>query len=72
MTREIQGPATSGQNRHKLPFQIATGDEIWVYGYEPQKKNIAEIQNELQEVSGNNLNPESRCREQYEMRWPGE
>jgi hypothetical protein len=30
---------------------------MWICGYEPQKK-IAEIQNELQVVSGDNLNRE--------------
>jgi len=30
-----------GQNRHTLPFQTATGDEIWVCGYDPSAIHIA-------------------------------
>jgi len=60
-----------GQNRHTLPFQTATDDEIWVCGYDPSATHIAEIQNELRVVSGSNLNPQSKCRVQWERRKPG-
>jgi hypothetical protein len=40
--------------KHKLHFQIATGVEIWIS--DPQAKNFTDIEHELQEVSGSNLN----------------
>ena len=54
----MNGDKYKGHNRHtQLHFQTATG---------PSAIHNAEIQNELQVVSGSNVNPESRCREQLE------
>ena len=55
---------------HKIPFQIAKCDEIWVCVYDPIAINTLEIQTDLQAVSGSNLNRESRCSEQWERRLP--